>query len=169
VSVQPIPLESRKAEFDLLLDLFEDGEIVWGRLEYSADIFDPATVEHIVAAFQRLLWSVADHPVSASRAAVPGRGRALVDRVPEPPGPACEPAGAADRRRGDRIGALRLAQVHEAAVLARHGTRLVGYLTGEQVPGAGDLTAYLAGGCPTIWCPRISSCCLPSPERRKHP
>lgn len=154
VSVQPIPLESRKAEFDLLLDLFEDGEIVWGRLEYSADIFDPATVEHIVAAFQRLLWSVADHPGQHIRelqfqGADERWWTGYLSRL--------------DRHvslRGQRIDVAEtelalcgLAQVHEAAVLARHGTRLVGYLTGEQVPGAGDLTAYLAGRLPDYMVP----------------
>ena len=55
VRVEPIGLEARKAEFDLLLDVFEDGETIWGRLEYSADIFAEATAERIVRMLIQLL------------------------------------------------------------------------------------------------------------------
>jgi amino acid adenylation domain-containing protein len=62
VRVEPVSLEARKAEFDLLLDLFEDGETVWGRLEYSVDIFEEATARRIAGAFQRLLRAVTADP-----------------------------------------------------------------------------------------------------------
>jgi non-ribosomal peptide synthetase component F/acyl carrier protein len=154
VSVRPIPLESRKAEFDLLLDLFEDGETVWGRLEYSADIFDPATVRHLAAAFEALLAAAADDP-----------GRRLGELRFEGTDERWWAGylSRLDRQEGLRglrvdvagteSALCRLGPVHEAAVLARHGTRLVAYLTGEQVPGAGELTAYLAERLPDYLVP----------------
>ncbi|WP_051610875.1 precorrin-8X methylmutase [Micromonospora sp. M42] len=52
--VEPVSLDARKAEFDLLLDLFEDGDTIWGRLEYSTDLFDGATARRHVGMFHLL-------------------------------------------------------------------------------------------------------------------
>ena len=62
VRVEPIPLRSRKSGFDLSLDLFEDGETIWGRLEYSVDIIDEASARRMVSVFQRLLRGLAADP-----------------------------------------------------------------------------------------------------------
>jgi len=62
VRVEPVSLDARKAEFDLLLDLFEDGDTIWGRLEYSTDLFDAATAERYVRMFHRLLRGLLDDP-----------------------------------------------------------------------------------------------------------
>ena len=154
VRVEPIPLPSQKAEFDLLLDLFEDGETVWGRLEYSADIFDQATARRIAAAFLRLLETVAADP-GQRLGALPmwgaderwwARYLSRLDRHVDLRGLRVDVAAAESALCG-------LGQVHEAAVLARHGTRLIGYLTGEQVPAAGELTAYLAERLPDYMVP----------------
>ncbi|RQX59829.1 non-ribosomal peptide synthetase, partial [Micromonospora chalcea] len=60
--VEPVSLDARKAEFDLLLDLFEDGDTIWGRLEYSTDLFDEATARRHVSMFHRLLRGLLDDP-----------------------------------------------------------------------------------------------------------
>ncbi|MGC4775122.1 condensation domain-containing protein [Micromonospora chalcea] len=60
--VEPVSLDARKAEFDLLLDLFEDGDTIWGRLEYSTDLFDEATARRHVGMFHRLLRGLLDDP-----------------------------------------------------------------------------------------------------------
>ncbi|WP_432973940.1 condensation domain-containing protein [Dactylosporangium sp. CA-233914] len=62
VRIEPIALPARKAEFDLLLDLFEDGDTVWGRLEYSTDLFTDATAGHLAGALVRLLSAAAADP-----------------------------------------------------------------------------------------------------------
>jgi non-ribosomal peptide synthetase component F/NRPS condensation-like uncharacterized protein len=62
VRIEPIALESRKAEFDLLLDLFEDGDTVWGRLEYSTDLFTRATAERLARLLVRLLSAAVIDP-----------------------------------------------------------------------------------------------------------
>ncbi|MFJ8579613.1 condensation domain-containing protein [Micromonospora sp. NPDC093277] len=62
VRVEPVSLDARKAEFDLLLDLFEDGDTIWGRLEYSTDLFDAETAERYVRMFHRLLRGLLDDP-----------------------------------------------------------------------------------------------------------
>ncbi|NES13763.1 MULTISPECIES: condensation domain-containing protein [Micromonospora] len=68
VRVEPVSLDARKAEFDLLLDLFEDGDTIWGRLEYSTDLYDQATAERNVRMLHRLLRGLLarpDTPISA--------------------------------------------------------------------------------------------------------
>lgn len=62
VRIEPIGLPARKAEFDLLLDLFEDGDTVWGRLEYSVDIFDEPTAARLVRLLRQVLDGMADGP-----------------------------------------------------------------------------------------------------------
>lgn len=62
VRVEPVSLDARKAEFDLLLDLFEDGDTIWGRLEYSTDLYDQATAERYVRMFHRLLRGLLADP-----------------------------------------------------------------------------------------------------------
>jgi non-ribosomal peptide synthetase component F/acyl carrier protein len=62
IRVDPVPPQSRKAEFDLLLDLFEDGDTIWGRLEYSLDVFEEASAHRMVRLFQRLLRGAISDP-----------------------------------------------------------------------------------------------------------
>jgi non-ribosomal peptide synthetase component F len=59
--IEPIPVDFHKAQFDVLLDLFEDHGTIWGRLEYSTDVFEASTGEVIAHSFERLLrGAVAD-------------------------------------------------------------------------------------------------------------
>lgn len=62
IRIEPIQLEATKAEFDVLLDLFEDGDTVWGRLEYSVDLFDEATAVRFARMFGRLTRALAADP-----------------------------------------------------------------------------------------------------------
>jgi amino acid adenylation domain-containing protein len=62
VRVEPVGLEASKAEFDLLLDLFEDGDRVWGRLEYSVDLFTEASARRLVTLWTRFIRAVAADP-----------------------------------------------------------------------------------------------------------
>ncbi|MEV5412745.1 condensation domain-containing protein [Thermopolyspora sp. NPDC052614] len=67
VTIEPIPLEAPKAEFDLLFDLFEDGDAraggsIWGRLEYSTDLFTSDDARRIARALVEVLRTVAEDP-----------------------------------------------------------------------------------------------------------
>ncbi|MCW3844163.1 condensation domain-containing protein [Micromonospora yasonensis] len=93
--VEPVSLDARKAEFDLLLDLFEDGDTIWGRLEYSTDLYDEVTAERHVRMFHRLLRGLLDDPdtpISALPLVGPGERDDLLALAT---GPA--PAAGADR------------------------------------------------------------------------
>jgi amino acid adenylation domain-containing protein len=62
VRIEPILMESTTAKFDLTLNLFEDRDTIWGRLEYSTDIFDDDRARSMVRYFQRFLRSLAADP-----------------------------------------------------------------------------------------------------------
>lgn len=62
VQVEPIPTEFRTAKFDLTLGLFEDGDTISGRFEYSSDLFDAERVQRMTRYFLRLLRSLAADP-----------------------------------------------------------------------------------------------------------
>ncbi|HZG05134.1 MAG TPA: condensation domain-containing protein, partial [Streptomyces sp.] len=72
--VEPFPLQARKAEFDLLLDMFQDGDAVWGRLEYSTDLFEEPDARRLARLFTGLLREVVRCPgVPVGRLALLGR------------------------------------------------------------------------------------------------
>jgi hypothetical protein len=54
VSVQPFPIETGTAKYDLLLTI-EDASPLWGTLDYDADLFEQATIEQLVAQYRALL------------------------------------------------------------------------------------------------------------------
>jgi non-ribosomal peptide synthetase component F/acyl carrier protein len=62
IRVEPVSLPAGKAEFDLLLDLFEDGDTIWGRLEYSVDLFDRPTAQRYADLFLRLVRDLVAEP-----------------------------------------------------------------------------------------------------------
>ncbi|MFE0043490.1 amino acid adenylation domain-containing protein [Streptomyces albireticuli] len=62
VRAEPLPLEAKKAEFDLLLDMFEDSGSVRGRLEYSTDIFDEPAARRLAALYERVLRAAVADP-----------------------------------------------------------------------------------------------------------
>ncbi|ARO86883.1 non-ribosomal peptide synthetase [Nitrosospira lacus] len=54
--------ESATAKFDLLLSLVDDGRRVTGYFEYSADLFDSATISRMAGHFETLLAAAATDP-----------------------------------------------------------------------------------------------------------
>ncbi|MFI6890198.1 non-ribosomal peptide synthetase, partial [Streptosporangium canum] len=67
LSVEPEPLETGVAKFDLLMSLTETAGGLTGTLEYATDLFDPETAEGLVSRFLRLIHAVtADPDVSLS-------------------------------------------------------------------------------------------------------
>jgi amino acid adenylation domain-containing protein/thioester reductase-like protein len=54
LALVPLEVETGTAQFDLALTLVEDGEGLGAALEYNADLFDPATAERLLGAFQTL-------------------------------------------------------------------------------------------------------------------
>src|SRR4051794_38833066 len=55
-------LPSRTSLFDLRVDLAPGPNGLAGRVEYDTDLFEPATIERLVAQYERLLEQVADDP-----------------------------------------------------------------------------------------------------------
>ena len=62
VQIEPIMAGSTTAKFDLTLNLFEDGDRIWGRLEYSTDLFDQDRARGMVGYLHRLLRGLAADP-----------------------------------------------------------------------------------------------------------
>ncbi|GAU68942.1 putative non-ribosomal peptide synthetase [Streptomyces sp. NBRC 110611] len=123
VRAQPLALEAKKAEFDLLVDMFEDDGKVWGRLEYSTDILDEAAARSLVARFERLLRAVAADPHQRI-----GDLPLLDDEERRP----ATPAAAPDRPQDEQDALLHapfedLARRHPDAPAVRHGGRVLTY------------------------------------------
>ncbi|MBT8226877.1 MAG: amino acid adenylation domain-containing protein [Dactylosporangium sp.] len=62
VRVEPIPARSTTSKLDLTLDLFEEGDRIWGWLEFSTDLFDDDRARNMVRYLQRLLRSLTADP-----------------------------------------------------------------------------------------------------------
>lgn len=62
VETEPITLDITTAKFDLTLNLFEDGDAVVGRVEYSADVFDEEFARCFARYLQRVLRSMVNEP-----------------------------------------------------------------------------------------------------------
>ena len=68
VTLRGIGLETGIAHFDLMLSMTDEGEAVYGGIEYNKDLFDKPTIERMIGHFKRLLNEIgrdADHPISA--------------------------------------------------------------------------------------------------------
>ena len=105
IEVDPVPLDSRKAEFDLLLDLLEDRDTIWGYLEYSLDLFEEETARRLVRILQRLVRSLVkdpDRPIGEPPLTGPDDRRRILASAsvasPRPRGDAPGRAGAARER-----------------------------------------------------------------------
>jgi amino acid adenylation domain-containing protein/non-ribosomal peptide synthase protein (TIGR01720 family) len=55
-------IERRTARLDLLVTLWDAGDEIAGAFEYSADLFDPATLDRMIGHFQALLAAAAGVP-----------------------------------------------------------------------------------------------------------
>ncbi len=62
LQIQPEPIKSTTAKFDLTLSISEGADALTGNLEYSTDLFEAATIERMVGHFQTLLASIVANP-----------------------------------------------------------------------------------------------------------
>lgn len=62
LEIEPCPVESGLAHFDLTLDLRETSDTVEGAIEYNADLFDAATIDRLIDHFCHLLAAAATDP-----------------------------------------------------------------------------------------------------------
>ncbi|HSF38783.1 MAG TPA: amino acid adenylation domain-containing protein, partial [Thermoanaerobaculia bacterium] len=62
LSLEPLPFDRGIAQLDLSLTLAEDGGELRGDFEYSADLFDAATVERLAGSFRTLVRGIAAGP-----------------------------------------------------------------------------------------------------------
>jgi amino acid adenylation domain-containing protein len=62
LTVQPIPVDSGTARFDLTLSLEPGADGLGGSLTYNTDLFDRITIERLVDRYARLLGSLTDQP-----------------------------------------------------------------------------------------------------------
>ena len=67
LTAQALPVQRGAAIFDLALNLWESGEGFSGSIEFSTDLFEPATISRMVRHYARLLEAAVaepDHPVA---------------------------------------------------------------------------------------------------------
>src|SRR5262249_49095205 len=57
-----LDIDKRTAKFDLALSLHEEGDGLRGRLEYSTDVFEAATISRLMEHFQTLLQEIVTTP-----------------------------------------------------------------------------------------------------------
>lgn len=60
--IRPLGVEALTAKFDIQLDLIEDGDDLWGRLVYSADLFDEARGALLAEQLNRVLRLAVTEP-----------------------------------------------------------------------------------------------------------
>ncbi|HVR10350.1 MAG TPA: condensation domain-containing protein, partial [Thermoanaerobaculia bacterium] len=62
LAVEPVPLATGTAKFDLALEMKETGEALAGLLEWNADLFEPATPGRMLAHYRTILQWMVDAP-----------------------------------------------------------------------------------------------------------
>ncbi|HJT64970.1 MAG TPA: amino acid adenylation domain-containing protein [Pyrinomonadaceae bacterium] len=62
LKLDPFPVDTGTAKFDLLLAIVEEPNGLRGSVEYNTDLFDPATIERMARHFQNLLASIVADP-----------------------------------------------------------------------------------------------------------
>jgi amino acid adenylation domain-containing protein len=75
LELEPLPIETGTAKFDLTLSLIDEGDRIAGTLEYAADLFDEATAARLITCLRTLLAGAAADP-SARLSALPLLGEA---------------------------------------------------------------------------------------------
>jgi amino acid adenylation domain-containing protein len=68
LSIRAQAPELRTAKYDLSLSLIDGPEGIGGALEFSTDLFDPATARRMAAAYARLLHAAAEDPARPAEA-----------------------------------------------------------------------------------------------------
>ncbi len=80
LEIEPLEVELGTAKFDLSVMLFAEGDRLRARWEYRTDLFNAATIQRLVFAYQTLLQGVCDQPF------------ARLSELPlVPPGPSIHP------------------------------------------------------------------------------
>ena len=62
LTLELLKFDSREAQFDLALSMFELGEKMGGTITYNADLFDEDTIAEMIYRFKNLLVEIASHP-----------------------------------------------------------------------------------------------------------
>ncbi|HEY0735674.1 MAG TPA: amino acid adenylation domain-containing protein, partial [Herpetosiphonaceae bacterium] len=62
ITLSPAPAPTSSAKFDLMLTLVENGPELICELEYSTDLFEPATIERMAGHFQTLVAGIVRNP-----------------------------------------------------------------------------------------------------------
>lgn len=62
LTMSPILIESKTAEFDLTLSMTEMPDGLWASLQYNSDLFEAATIQRIIRHFQNLLEAIVTNP-----------------------------------------------------------------------------------------------------------
>lgn len=60
--LQPIRIDTDTVQYDLILDLGQSDQGMFGEIVYNTDLFDAATIERFTDHFKRVLHSVAEEP-----------------------------------------------------------------------------------------------------------
>src|SRR4030088_131546 len=85
LGIEPVAFDRHAAQFDLLVTLQETGDGVLGTAEYSADLFERATVERMMADYLEVLEAAAEapgRPLSAlAPAPAPARPASATERL----------------------------------------------------------------------------------------
>jgi amino acid adenylation domain-containing protein/FkbM family methyltransferase len=64
IRLQPLSVDNQTAKFDVTMSLSEDGDELRGWLSYNADLFEPATIDRMIAHYRVLLSAIAEQPES---------------------------------------------------------------------------------------------------------
>jgi len=62
VSYSPVHVHNGTSKFDMTWNIWEDGHILRGNVEYSEDLFDRASMERMVQHYQTLLYGIINNP-----------------------------------------------------------------------------------------------------------
>jgi non-ribosomal peptide synthetase component F len=62
LTLTPVAVPRETAQFDWILNLYAGGETMAAAVEYATDLFEPATIDRMLGAFEALLGAVAARP-----------------------------------------------------------------------------------------------------------
>jgi len=65
ITLRPLEVRGQTAKFDLTLNLVQEEGGLQGRLNYNCEIFEPATIDRMIAHYQQLLEGIAAQPDQA--------------------------------------------------------------------------------------------------------
>ena len=65
ITLRPLEVKGQTAKFDLTLNLMPEEDGLQGRLNYNCELFEPATIDRMIAHYQQLLKGIAAQPDQA--------------------------------------------------------------------------------------------------------